>query len=558
MKNFISLSLLWIGLISIAKAQDISYRNIVNWNFDNNKVDQSPNSYNGSTLGNVGFGLGRNGSSNGSLAIIDNNDAMSFPDITLDDMTVSFWMKPSELPDVSQSNTNNLNIFAWSNGGGTRSRIYINGANRICVETNTDGNGANFTNHSISINTWYHVVITRSGDDLSLYLNGNFIQTTTLSQTASLTLDRISWDYIYRSFKGLIDDVHIYDRPSSNEEVRLLYGEPIGMVAHWTFDNTLHDESENDNHGNLLYGAALDSDRNDEANNALHLSSVRDAFEFDPIELYDLSLSFWMRIDELPDSDVPSQNARNILGLEGSGGTRSRIFINGVNKMAIENDDDSDYGFNIEFEARKWYHVVLTRSGNNLTLFVNGESSDAIVQSSMSPITLDRIGWDFNYRNFLGYVDDMKIYNRALSTAEALFAYYSYEFKEGFGLWKGNENTTHFSGKVSIGQSDPGDADLAVNGLIGSQEIILSDFPGEVPDYVFDQSYDLRSLEEVKGYIDDYQHLPEVPSAQEMTKNGMHIAEMNLILLKKIEELTLYQIQLLERLEEVESKLDKQ
>ena len=63
------------------------------------------------------------------------------------------------------------------------------------------------------------------------------------------------------------------------------------------------------------------------------------------------------------------------------------------------------------------------------------------------------------------------------------------------------------------------------------------------PDYVFEEGYDLSTLEEVEAYIKDNKHLPEVPSAKEMEENGIELAQMNMLLLKKIEELTLHLIE---------------
>jgi DNA-binding winged helix-turn-helix (wHTH) protein len=60
---------------------------------------------------------------------------------------------------------------------------------------------------------------------------------------------------------------------------------------------------------------------------------------------------------------------------------------------------------------------------------------------------------------------------------------------------------------------------------------------------VFEKDYELPSLEEIKSYIDQHKHLPEVPSAKEMEQNGINLSEMNMILLRKIEELTLHVIQ---------------
>lgn len=62
------------------------------------------------------------------------------------------------------------------------------------------------------------------------------------------------------------------------------------------------------------------------------------------------------------------------------------------------------------------------------------------------------------------------------------------------------------------------------------------------PDYVFHTNYRLRPLSEVEQYIKQYHHLPEVPSAEEVEENGLDVGDNQAILLKKIEELTLYVI----------------
>ena len=95
-------------------------------------------------------------------------------------------------------------------------------------------------------------------------------------------------------------------------------------------------------------------------------------------------------------------------------------------------------------------------------------------------------------------------------------------------------------GNVGIGTTAP-DAKLAVKGTVHAQEVKV-DLAVPGPDYVFSSDYKLLSLEEIKTYIDKNKHLPEVPSAKEMDANGVQLGEMNMLLLKKIEELTLHVI----------------
>ena len=61
-----------------------------------------------------------------------------------------------------------------------------------------------------------------------------------------------------------------------------------------------------------------------------------------------------------------------------------------------------------------------------------------------------------------------------------------------------------------------------------------------MPDYVFYDDYKLKSLKEVQNFINEHGHLPNIPSAQKMEAEGMNLKVMNLKLLEKVEELTLY------------------
>jgi len=111
----------------------------------------------------------------------------------------------------------------------------------------------------------------------------------------------------------------------------------------------------------------------------------------------------------------------------------------------------------------------------------------------------------------------------------------------GAQWYYGNDIVIDGSGNVGVGTLNP-DQKLSVNGIIHAKSVLI-DLNGW-NDYVFKKSYRLRPLSEVKAYIDQNQHLPEVPSEQEMVKNGLDVGEMNKLLMKKVEELTLYLIEL--------------
>ena len=103
----------------------------------------------------------------------------------------------------------------------------------------------------------------------------------------------------------------------------------------------------------------------------------------------------------------------------------------------------------------------------------------------------------------------------------------------------------HENGNVGIGTALPTHK-LAVNGTIRAKELIID---SGWADFVFEDDYKLKSLQEVEEYIQTNGHLPDVPSASEVAANGVSVGEMQSKLLQKIEELTLYVIELEKRLE---------
>lgn len=111
------------------------------------------------------------------------------------------------------------------------------------------------------------------------------------------------------------------------------------------------------------------------------------------------------------------------------------------------------------------------------------------------------------------------------------------------------------NGSVGIGTSVTGTNKLAVEGTIAARKVKVTQV-SPWPDYVFHDNYYLPSLKELALYISEHKHLPGMPDAAQIDKNGQDLGEMNRKLLEKVEELTLYIIQQQKKNEEQQTQID--
>lgn len=112
------------------------------------------------------------------------------------------------------------------------------------------------------------------------------------------------------------------------------------------------------------------------------------------------------------------------------------------------------------------------------------------------------------------------------------------------------------STSMGIGTSNPGSYKLAVEGTIGARKVKVTNQPGWA-DFVFEEDYQLPSLYEVEQFIKTNKHLPGIPSATEVEKEGFDLADMDKRLLQKVEEQMLYIIELNKKVEQLTQKIEK-
>ena len=131
----------------------------------------------------------------------------------------------------------------------------------------------------------------------------------------------------------------------------------------------------------------------------------------------------------------------------------------------------------------------------------------------------------------------------------------------GSSPWTVSGNDLSYTtGNVGIGTSNTQGYMLAVAGNVVAESVKV-ELEGNWPDFVFEKEYELLGLLEVESFIKKHGHLPNVPSAEEIKKDGINLGQMDAKLLQKIEELTLHAIQQqkeIERLKATNEKLNEQ
>jgi len=221
-------------------------------------------------------------------------------------------------------------------------------------------------------------------------------------------------------------------------------------------------------------------------------------------------------------------------GYQGNGGLKFRPLTGGVNDMNLDKDG--------KLGIKCYPDYTLTVNGNFKVY--NGENQ-------------------FSYN---GYADLVLKYTprgsggRAIvhNVGNQLWINYAGDFSGGTRIgsntyFSNTGNSFINTGKVGIGTTSPS-TKLDVAGTIRAQEILV-EANGNTADFVFSDDYILKSLTEVENYIKTHKHLPDIPSAEAMEKQGVNLAEMNKLLLQKVEELTLHTIAQEKKLDEKDKEV---
>ena len=313
---------------------------------------------------------------------------------------------------------------------------------------------------TLSPGTWYLVTYTWDGTNHRLYINGTQDGATTTAWNGSDAANDYGHIGSYGGgefFNGSIDDVRIYNRALSSSEINQMatsYDSQInlnssptantsggninqGLVGYWPFAGNAKDATPYSNNGTIT-GATLTSDRKGQTNSAYSFNGTgiityADKTEQDIGVGQARSISFWMK--------ASPQTASNklMVGKYMCAGWYFSLMTTGYIVAEFDRDNGSCGGYMYEstiaddkrYDDNTWHHVagIFDRSGSTMELFVDGvfKSSSTITSAGSGSAVAYKglhIG-AYNSGNMMltGTLDDVRIYNRALSATEVQMLY---------------------------------------------------------------------------------------------------------------------------------------
>lgn len=431
---------------------------IGHWKLDGNGLDSTPYANNGTKVGIYGsWTSDRKGMTNGSYQSTNNSliDISNSSAFDISTVSVSVWVR-STLNDQGTLGA----IITKSDGVSSPYGFGIAPNGTVCfTDADTSAHSGSVCASSAIYNDseWHFLVGIRAGGQLSIYLDGQFqasvADTATGISTNASDLrfgDDTSGDN-RGAFRGSIDDVRIYNRAISPAEVKALYqsyNDPTnidsadaGLVGRWKLDGNMKDATP---YNTVCTPPAstpsFTPDRKGQASSAMNPPKLGfDCGQPSAPMVPNVTMSAWINM-----------NAFNTEGdgIESYGGT-TQFYVDGVShqlKFTIHDNNNAAHTWSSPgtLNLGQWYFVAATYDGSTVNLYINNSQvatasyTGGIGVNHYNDSANDFLLADYNAastgRSFKGSMDDIRVYNRALSAEELGNLYNSYNSQINLGI----------------------------------------------------------------------------------------------------------------------------
>lgn len=389
-----------------------------------------------------------------ALSFDGNDDYLSTKNtVNIATVTISAWIKIPSTPSTQQTVIGFANGF---NNGVNDKVLYVDTARKLrfyVFDGSTKTTSA--PSSALPLDTWVHVVGTADGTNAYTYVNGVQVGSVAAGNTyTSYSVANIflgapinsgSWTY----FKGNLDESRVYNRALTAAEVKQLYlaGSAkfnttvptklnSGLVGYWTLDGkdtvwtsataaTTLDRSGRGLTGTLTFLERAFAPSVGKIGQAITFNNTSSYINLP--EVYspgtgDMTVSAWIN-----DRGLKLQGIYSDFSVAGSSFVFLRLSTsNTLNFLTQDGTNQASITGNTVMALNTWYHVVGVKTGNTVSVYVNGVSdATPVTNSSQGAVVIDdgnppSIGRqsNSNVQFFNGMIDDVRVYNRALTAAE--------------------------------------------------------------------------------------------------------------------------------------------
>ncbi len=347
--------------------------------------------------------------------------------VPVSNFTISMWIKPRSVSSGT--------MYYWGPTGDCtpNSNEFDLVSGKLALITGCAGTIAQSTG-SITANIWTHVLITiTSGNAVTLYINGVQDGTGTRS-TNSTGNDQIGayWSGFARGnyYNGLIDDVRVYNRTLSTQEIKTLYnlgasklntsqaspqGSTLGngLVGYWSFNGAdftdkIYDRGSGGNHGYVWFLASSSIKAQGKSGQGLVFGgNLARVAVSGPTISNTFTISFWANPRSLSDIGAFIEDTTAFIDI----GTRvigSDLFVNYYYSGHHTNTT--------ALPLNEWTHITIVNNAGSITFYRNGVTDGTA--SAAPGFTVKYFGKGPGSSQFDGKMDEVRIYDRALSATE--------------------------------------------------------------------------------------------------------------------------------------------